>query len=118
MNLILYITVILLIGLGLFALMFKKNLIKLAIALNVIEAGVNLFLISLAYIPDSNDPIFTLAPELENLSMVLPTTHALILTNIVIGIATTALMMTFAIITFRNNKTIDIRKLKGIEEND
>ncbi len=118
MDLVLYITVVLLIGFGLFAMMFKKNLIKIVIALNVIEAGVNLFLIALSYIPNSTAPIFTMAPELEKLSMVLPTTQALILTNIVIGLATTALMMTFAIITYKNNNTVDVRRLKGIEEND
>jgi multicomponent Na+:H+ antiporter subunit C len=118
MDLVLYITVVLLIAFGLFAVLFKKNLIKIVIALNVIEAGVNLFLIALAYVPRSTAPIFTLAPELEDLSMVLPTPQALILTNIVIGLATTALMLTFAVITYKNNKTIDIRRLKGVEEND
>jgi multicomponent Na+:H+ antiporter subunit C len=119
-NIVLYITVILLIFFGLFAILFKKNLIKIVLALNLIEAGVNLFLIALGYRggEDGAAPIFTLAPELEELSMVLPTPQALILTNIVIGLATTALMLTFAVITYQNNKTLDIRKLKGVEEND
>ncbi len=117
-NIVLYITVILLIFFGLFAILFKKNLIKIVLALNLIEAGVNLFLIALGYRggEDGTAPIFTLAPELKELSMVLPTPQALILTNIVIGLATTALMLTFAVITYQNNKTLDIRKLKGVEE--
>lgn len=115
---VIYIVVVLLIFFGLFAILFKRNLIKIAIGLNVIEAGVNLFLISLGYKNDSTAPIFTLAPELDKLQMVLPTPQALILTNIVIGLATTALMLTFAIITFKNNNTLDIRKLKGVEENE
>lgn len=117
-DVVLYIATSLLVFFGLFAIMFKKNLIKIAIAINVIEAGVNLFVISLGYRPDGVAPIFTLAPELENLRMVLPTPQALILTNIVIGLATTALMLTLAIITYKNNKTLDIRKLKGVEEHD
>jgi multisubunit Na+/H+ antiporter MnhC subunit len=117
-DIILYVTVMLLVFFGLFAILFKKNLIKIAIALNMIGAGVNLFLITLGYKPDGTAPIFTLAPELEDLVMVLPTPQALILTNIVIGLATTALILTFAIITYKNNNTLDIRKLKGVEENE
>lgn len=117
-DIVLYITVVLLIFFGLFAILFKKNLIKIAIALNLIEAGVNLFIIALGYRPDGTAPIFTLSPELQDLTMVLPTVQALILTNIVIGLATTALMLTFAVITYKNNNTLDIRKLKGVEEND
>lgn len=117
-DVILYITVTLLVFFGLFTIMFKRNLIKIVLALNVIEAGVNLFIISLGYRPNSTAPIFTLSPKLEELRMVLPTPQALILTNIVIGLATTALMLTFAIITYKNNNTLDIRKLRGVEEND
>ncbi len=117
---VLYITFTLLLFFGLFTIMFKKNLIKIAIGANLIEAGVNLFVITLGYRggEGSTAPIFTLAPELQNLTMVLPTPQALILTNIVIGLATTALMLTFAIITYKNNNTLDIRKLKGVEESD
>ncbi len=114
----LYVTVVLLIFFGLVAILYKRNLIKLVIALNVIQAGVNLLFITLAYRPDGTAPIFTLAPAVEELKMVLPTPQALILTNIVIGFGTTALMLTLAILTYQNNRTLDIRKLRGVENND
>jgi multicomponent Na+:H+ antiporter subunit C len=114
----LYVTVVLLVFFGLSAVLFKRNLIKIVIALNILEAGVNLFFIVLAYRPEGTAPIFTLAPELEKLRMVLPTPQALILTNIVIGFATTALMLVFAVFIYRNNGTLDIRNLKGVEDHD
>jgi len=117
-NFFLYVTVVLLIFLGLAALLYKRNLIKIVIAMNVVESGINLFFLTLAYRPEGTAPIFTLAPELSKLKMVLPTPQALILTNIVIGFATSALMLTFAILTYRNNNTIDIRKLRGVEDHD
>jgi len=114
----LYVTVVILICFGLTAIIYKRNLIKIVIAINIVEAGINLFFISLGYRPDGTAPIFTLAPGLSKLKMVLPTPQALILTNIVIGFATSALMLTFAILTYRYNKTLDIRKLKGVEDNE
>lgn len=114
----LYLTVVLLIVIGLMACLYKSNLVKIVIAINILEAGVNLFFIALGYRPGGMAPIFTNVPALENLRMVLPTPQALILTNIVIGFATTALMLTFVVLIFRNNGTMDIRKLKGIEDHE
>ncbi len=114
----LYITVVLLVVIGLASTLYKRNLIKIVIAINILEAGVNLFFVTLGYRPGGLAPIFTNVPALENLKMVLPTPQALILTNIVIGFATTALMLTFVVLTFRTNGTMDIRKLKGVEDNE
>ena len=114
----LYITVVLLIFMSASAIIYKRNLIKIVIALNIAESAVNLFFITLAYRSDSTAPIFTLAPALKDLKMVLPSPQALILTNIVIGFATSALMLTMAVLTYRNNGTLDIRKLKGVEDNE
>lgn len=114
----LYFTVVVLIVIGLVAVVSKRNLIKITIAINIMAAGINLFFVTLGYRPGGIAPIFTTAPALANLKMVLPTPQALILTNIVIGFATTALMLTFVVLTYRNNGTMDIRKLRGIEGNE
>jgi multicomponent Na+:H+ antiporter subunit C len=114
----LYVTVVVLIFTGFTGIIYKRNLIKVVISLNIIQAGINLFLVTLGYRPDATAPIFTLAPPLAKLKMVLPTPQALILTNIVIGFATTALLLTLAVIVYRNNRTLDIEKLKGVEEHE
>ncbi|MCD6415061.1 MAG: cation:proton antiporter subunit C [Candidatus Diapherotrites archaeon] len=106
-----YITVALLIAFGLYAIMFKKNLIKIVIGINLIEAGVNLFLISLGYIQGGYAPIYTLAPEGLWKNMVLPTPQALTLTSIVIGLATTALMLSFVIMIYKNYKTVSSKEV-------
>jgi len=51
-----YVAVVIFIGLGIYTLMFKKNLIKIAIGVVLIENGVNLFLITLGYKKRSNCP--------------------------------------------------------------
>lgn len=108
-----FIAVVILIGLGVYALMFKRNLIKIVIGVTLIESGVNLFLITLGYVKGGVAPIYTNAP---GTNMVMPTPQALTLTSIVIGLATTALMLSFVVLIYRHYNSIDsknVRRLKG-----
>ncbi|GAH26138.1 unnamed protein product [marine sediment metagenome] len=66
-----YVAVVIFVGLGIYTLMFKKNLIKIAIGVVLIENGVNLFLITLGYRKGAVAPIYTYAPSEQ--AMVLPT---------------------------------------------
>lgn len=109
-----YVAVVILIGLGVYTLMFKKNLIKIAIGVVVIQNGVNLFLIVLGYRKGAIAPIYTQAPSGQ--AMVLPTPQALTLTSIVIGIAITALILSIAMMIYKHYGTLDtdqVRRLKG-----
>ncbi|MHC2995118.1 MAG: NADH-quinone oxidoreductase subunit K [Candidatus Atribacteria bacterium] len=109
-----YIAAIIFIGLGIYTLMFKKNLIKIAIGVVLIQNGVNLFLITLGYIKGAVAPIYTYAPSGQ--IMVLPTPQALTLTSIVIGIATTALILSIAMMIYKHYGTLDtdqVRRLRG-----
>ena len=109
-----YVAVVIFIGLGIYTLMFKKNLIKIAIGVVLIQNGVNLFLITLGYRKGAVAPIYTYAPSGQ--IMVLPTPQALTLTSIVIGIATTALILSIAMMIYKHYGTLDtdqVRRLKG-----
>ena len=109
-----YVAVVIFIGLGIYTLMFKKNLIKIAIGIVLIENGVNLFLITLGYRKGAVAPIYTYAPSGQ--IMVLPTPQALTLTSIVIGIATTALILSVAMMIYKHYGTLDtekVRRLRG-----
>lgn len=108
-----YIVVGFTIFLGLYTVIFKRNLIKIVMGISLIESGVNLFLITLGYREGGGAPIFTQA---EDTNMVMPTPQALTLTSIVIGVATTALLLSFIIMIYRHYKSIeaeDVRRLKG-----
>ena len=54
-----FIAVIALILIGLYAIIFRKNLIKMVIGITIIQSGVNLFLITLGYIEGAFAQIFT-----------------------------------------------------------
>lgn len=104
-----FITVIILISMSFFALVFKKNLLKLVMAIHIMASGVNLFLITLGYRQGGVAPIFTNTPRLD---MVLPTVQALTLTSIVINIAIVALMLSLAILIYHHYGSLDTRKRK------
>lgn len=107
-----FVIVALLIGVGLYVLLFKRNLVKIVMGIVIISSAVNLFLVTLGYRQDGVAPIFTLSPEG---AMALPVVQALTLTNIVIGVSVVALMLALIIRLFRRSGNIDSksRMLKG-----
>ena len=107
-----FITVVVLTFIGIITVLQKKNLIKILLGINILESAVNLFLVSLGYREGGVAPIFTLAPsEL----MVLPTPQALTLTSIVIGVATSALVLSFAMVLKKKYGTVDINEIRRLE---
>lgn len=108
-----YLAVAALILIGLYAIIFKRNLIKIIIGITLIESGVNLFLITLGFRADSTAPIYTTSP---GGLMSLPVPQALTLTSIVIGVAVLALMLTLVILIYRHYQSLDVRKIKEDEE--
>ena len=108
-----FIAVAALIIVGLYAVVFRKNLIKIIIGITIIESGVNLFLITLGYREGSIAPIYTSSP---GGLMSLPVPQALTLTSIVIGVAVLALMLSLVIHIYRHYNTLDVRKIGGDEE--
>jgi len=108
-----FIAVAALILIGLYAVIFKRNLIKMVIGITLIESGVNLFLITLGYREGSTAPIYTSSP---GGIMALPVPQALTLTSIVIGVAVLALMLSLVIHIYRHYGTLDVRKIGGPEE--
>ncbi len=108
-----YIAVACLIIIGLYTLVFKRNLIKMIIGITLIQSGVNLFLITLGYRKGSVAPIYTSSPGGV---MSLPIPQALTLTSIVIGVAVLALMLSLVIQIYRHYGTLDVRKVRRLKE--
>jgi len=108
-----FIAVALLVLIGLYAVVFKRNLIKIVIGITIIESGVNLFLITLGYREGSIAPIYH---GTEEAIRSLPVPQALTLTSIVIGVAVLALMLSFIVYIYRHYNTLDVRKIVGGDE--
>ncbi|MCL2009828.1 MAG: cation:proton antiporter subunit C [Synergistaceae bacterium] len=109
-----YVVVALLVLMSLYAMLTQKNLIKICIAISILGASVNMFLVLMGYRHGGGIPIHYLKGAQE--SMVLPTPQCLTLTAIVIALATTALMLSLVIMVNKHYGTLDIdeiRRLRG-----
>lgn len=113
-----FFAVMLLIAIGLYAILFKRNLIKIAIGITIVEAGVNLFLITLGYREDGVAPIYTHLPPGVEIpgGLVLPVPQALTLTSIVIGVAILALILSLVIKIYRHYGTLDATQIRRLKE--
>ena len=97
---------------GLYCILRKRNLIKIIIGLGIIEYAVNLLFILVGYRMHGRAPILTKGQEVLN--MVDPLVQALVLTAIVIGLATTALIVAIAIRIYEKYGTFDITKIRNL----
>jgi multicomponent Na+:H+ antiporter subunit C len=84
---------------GLWGVLSRPNLFKIAVAFSVMETGVNLVILSVGYIRGRTAPILDSAADARSASarMTDPVPQALVLTAIVIGLAVTALMLSYAV---------------------
>ncbi len=84
---------------GLWGVLARPNLFKIAIAFTVLETGVNLIILSVGYIRGRTAPILDAASDAATASALMtdPVPQALVLTAIVIGLAVTALMLSYAL---------------------
>lgn len=115
---ILYLLCTFLFVLGLYCLVAKKNIIKKIIGMVTMEYAVNVFLILVGYKSGGIAPILTKgAPKAEFVAKsVDPLPQALVLTSIVIGLGTTAMMVALCIRLYERYRTFDmseIRRLRG-----
>lgn len=120
----LYALCFLLFIIGLYCAVVKKNMVKIVIGIMIMEYAVNLFLIMLGYrsggvapIIEKND-LATAAGQLSSNfinNSVDPLPQALVLTSIVIGLGSLALMISICIRTYEKYGTFDITKIRRLK---
>ncbi|MFP4488365.1 MAG: sodium:proton antiporter [Bacteroidales bacterium] len=98
---------------GLYGVLTRKNLIKIIIGLSVMEYSLYLFLALIGYIEGGAAPVID--PLKPAVMVVDPLPQAFVLTAIVIGLATTALLLAIAIRLYRKYKTFDIDKINTLK---
>lgn len=109
-----YLLCLILFVLGIYCIVRKRNVIKIIIGIIILEYAVNLFFVLTAFRVQGRSPILAEGESVAN--MVDPLPHALVLTSIVIGLATTALLVGIAMRLYEKYGTFDItriRELKG-----
>lgn len=108
-----YILCFILFLVGLYGVITKRNLIKIVIGLSVMEFSIFLFLVMIGYIDNAEAPILTAG--MENTNFVDPLPQAMVLTAIVIGLATTAMLLAIAIRIYKKYGTFDINKINNLK---
>ena len=104
---------------GLFIVVSRGNLIKKIVGLNIFQTSVFMFYISIGKMKGGTPPI--LLDEAANNSEVIysnPLPHVLILTAIVVGIATTALGLALIIKIREEYDTVEEDDIQEMDEND
>lgn len=108
-----YLMTIVLFGIGIYCILRKRNIIKIIIGVIITEYAVHLFFILTAYRMNGRAPIFAAGEDIK--MMVDPLPHALVLTAIVIGLATTALLVAIAMRIYEKFGTFDITKIRELK---
>lgn len=104
----------LLLLIGIYCIVVKKNLLKIIIGLAIVEYAVNLFLVVLGYKTGGHAPIINLSAA--DWIYVDPLPQAMVLTSIVIGLAVLAITVAIALRIYERYGTFDIteiRRLRG-----
>jgi multicomponent Na+:H+ antiporter subunit C len=109
-----YLLCSLIFAIGVYAIIAKKNLIKIVIGLLLLEYAVNLLLVLVGYKSGGKPPIIV-PQNPSTANFVDPLPQALVLTSIVIGLGITALMVALCIRLYEKYKTFDISKIKRLK---
>ncbi|NQT90620.1 MAG: NADH-quinone oxidoreductase subunit K [Candidatus Omnitrophica bacterium] len=97
---------------GLYCVLRKRNIIKIIVGIIICEYAVNLFFILVSYRMGGRAPIFS--PDATILNMVDPLPQAVVLTAIVISLASTAMLVAIAMRIYEKYQTFDITKIREL----
>jgi multicomponent Na+:H+ antiporter subunit C len=104
-----YIAVVILMMIGLYAMIVKNNLVKKIIGMNIFQTAIILFYVSIGAkkggtipILQSHDPAVIRAADYIN-----PLPHVLMLTAIVVSVATLGVALALSLKIYRRYKTLE-----------
>lgn len=104
--------IIVLLIIGLYGMIMKKNLVKKLIGMTIFQASIILFYISGSIKADATVPIIT--GEINNgdpSAYINPLPHALMLTAIVVGVATVGVAFAILVLIYKKYQTLDETEL-------
>lgn len=103
---------IILLCVGLYGIIFKRNLVKKTIGLAILQASVVLFFVSIASKWDATVTVIDKNIPVEQVESYLnPLPHTLMLTAIVVGVATLGVAFTLMIAIYNRYGTLDEQEL-------
>lgn len=107
-----YWVVIILMMIGLYIVIARDNLVKKVMGLNIFQVSVIMFYVAMGKVEDGTAPIFPINGEMAHSN---PLPHVLMLTAIVVGIATTALALALVVRIKEEYGTVEEDDLNKID---
>ena len=113
-----YIFIAVLMAVGLYGLIAKRNLIKKILGLIILEHAINTFLLVIGYRSGGRPPILQPGEDKAEFvnTAVDPLPQAMVLTSIVIGLGVLALLVALCVRLYERYGTFDVdamRRLRG-----
>lgn len=106
-----YLMIVILLAIGLYGMLGKRNLIKKLIGMNIFQTAIFLFFIEGATKRGGSVPVIDELIGMEAAQYVNPLPHVLILTGIVVGLSLTGVALAFLIYIYRSYKTLDDKEI-------
>jgi multicomponent Na+:H+ antiporter subunit C len=107
-------------SIGLYAVLSRRNLIKIVMGLSLMESSTYLLLISLAYRDHATAPVLFMPPGgqtpagLARGNVADPVLQNFCLTAIVIGVAVTAVFLSVVVRITQHYRTLDADRVRGL----
>ena len=110
-------TGLILMAIGVWGIVTRGNIIRIIIGFSLFDTGLHVVMVSIAYLRNRTAPIIDSAVDKQHAAakIVDPVPQALVLTAIVIGLAITALMLTFALKLYEKRKTLKIEDFEDLK---
>jgi multisubunit Na+/H+ antiporter MnhC subunit len=107
----------LLILIGLYGALTKRNILHMIVAFTVADCGVNLVIVAIGYMGGRTAPILDATVKASEAAarFIDPVPQALVLTAIVIGVGVTALMLAYAYKLYEKQRSLDIAKFTELK---
>ncbi|HLS27943.1 MAG TPA: cation:proton antiporter subunit C [Opitutales bacterium] len=103
-----YWMIVVILIIGLYGMLMKRNLVKKLIGMILFQTGVILFFVTAAFKWGGSVPVVNAdSPPAEAANYLNPLPHTLMLTAIVVGVAITGVAFAMLIMIYRNFETLD-----------
>jgi len=106
-----YLMLVVLLAIGLYGMLGKRNLMKKLIGMNIFQTAIFLFFIEGATKSGGSVPVIDELIGMEAAQYINPLPHVLILTGIVVAISLTGVALAFLLVIYRAYKTLDDREI-------
>lgn len=102
-----------LLGIGLYGMLSSRNYLHLIGCLSVVQSATYILLLSAGFRREAGPPIF--ADQPPGSPVVDPVVQALVLTDVVVGAAVTALLLVFVLQLHKRRGTVDPDALRPLK---